>query len=348
VNEITTPAETGTGVPNLWGWRTWASLVVAYGAIGAMAYYSGVDFEDAWQKFIDADKRWALLGLLAHYATYYFRGARWKYVLGHTPKPASRAKYGLMVFFYNFVDNLVPAKLGDLYAAHLARINFGVRRSAALGSLLFLRMIDGWIVLGLAALSAWTVFAAEMPDLVFWALVFGAAFAVVASGAMVVFGILNRRMPSWVPERAERVIRDLRERMVPRRKHVIRVILFTAVIWVLEGLWIYWLCYGFGLRLGIVEVIFLTMIPLLASAVPITPSGIGFVEAALYTCLMTLPGAGVSKTLAVSITVVNRVIDYWLHLFLGALTWGFRYRLNLYSWRERPDEPSDAPAEASE
>ena len=75
-------------------------------------------------------------------------------------------KYGLVVFFYNFVDNLVPAKLGDLYAAHMARINFEVRRSEALGSLVFLRMADGWIVLGLAAVSSWVLFADRMPALV--------------------------------------------------------------------------------------------------------------------------------------------------------------------------------------
>ena len=58
---------------------------------------------------------------------------------------------------------------------------------------------------------------------------------------------------------------------------------------------------------------------------------------------MTLPGVGVTKAMAMSITVLNRAIDYWLHQFLGALIWGMRYRLDFYSWRERPDEPSDAP-----
>ncbi|MEN8149418.1 MAG: lysylphosphatidylglycerol synthase transmembrane domain-containing protein [Planctomycetota bacterium] len=345
VNESVPPSE--NAAPNLWGWRTWVSLAVAYGAIGVMAYLSDVDFESVWRKFVEADKRWVLLGLLAHYLTYYFRGARWKYVLGHSPRRASRAKYGLMVFFYSFVDNMVPAKLGDLYAAHLARINLGVRRSAALGSLLFLRMIDGWIVLGLAAISAWIVFASEMPELVFYALVFGAAFAVVATVIMVLFGVMHHRMPAWVPERVTRMIRDIREKMVPSRKHAFRIVLFTVVIWVLEALWIYLLVYGFGLELTLVQVVFLTTIPLLASAVPLTPSGTGFVEMALFTCLTALPGVGVSKALAVSITVLNRAIDYWLHQFLGALTWGVRYRLGLYSWREREDEPSDSPTEGS-
>ena len=36
--------------------------------------------------------------------------------------------------------------------------------------------------------------------------------AVVATGAMVAFGVLNRRMPSWVPERAERMTELIRLR----------------------------------------------------------------------------------------------------------------------------------------
>jgi len=322
------------GLPNLWGWRTWASMAIAFSALGVMALY--VDFAAMWKEFLAADKRYALLGLAAHYATYYFRGARWKFVLGRTPRRASRVKYGLVVFFYNFVDNVVPAKLGDLYAAHLAWINFEVRRSAALGSLVFLRMIDGWIVLGLAAGSSWLLFADGMPPLVMWALIFGVVFAVVASAVMVVSALLNRRMPSWVPERAVLMIRDFRRRMFPSRNKVLGIVIFSVLIWTLEGLWIYWLMVAFGLRLDLSDVVFLTMVPLLASAVPITPAGAGFVEFTLYSCLLLLPSpVHVSKALAASVTFLNRIIDYWLHIVLGIAVWGVRYRLGLYSWRER-------------
>jgi hypothetical protein len=78
-----------------------------------------------------------VLGALAHDATYLVRGFRWSRCLGHFPIRGSVNKFGVLVFFYNFVDNLVPAKLGDVDAAHLARINFGLRRSAALGSIVF-------------------------------------------------------------------------------------------------------------------------------------------------------------------------------------------------------------------
>ena len=301
----------GVGFPDLWGWRTWASLAIAFSALTVMALY--VDFGAMWREFLKADKRFALLGLLAHYATYYFRGARWKFALGRTPRRSSRLKYGLVVFFYNFVDNLVPAKLGDLYGAHLARINFGIRRSEALGSLVFLRMIDGWIVLGLAVVSCWMLFADGMPPLVFWALVFGAVFAIGVSGVMIVSAMLSRSMPAWVPQRVVQMVGDFRQRMLPHRAELAGIVVFTAIIWLLEALWIYSLLFAFGIRLGLWETVFLTMIPLLASAVPVTPSGAGFVEFTLYACLLALPPPfQLTKAMAASITFLNRIIDYWL------------------------------------
>jgi hypothetical protein len=51
---------------------------------------------------------------------------------------------------------------------------------------------------------------------------------------------------------------------------------------------------------------------------------------------------GVSTPLAGSITVINRFIDYWLHIGLGAVVWLFRRRMDLRSWREVKIESSAA------
>jgi len=332
--------------PALWGWRTWASMAVAVAVIGLMV--TRVDFDVIWREIVATDRRWVLLGFLAHYATYYFRGGRWKLVLGHTPRRTSRARYGLFVFFYNFVDNLVPAKLGDVYAAHMARINLGVRRSEAMGSIVFLRMIDAWVVLGLAAGASWWLFSSALPPLVFWALIGGGIISFAASGLMLAVAILHRRMPGWIPAKAQRMMRDLRERMVPNRKRVIGITLGTIVIWGLEILWIYALARAFGLEPSLVTVVFLTMIPLLASAFPLTPSGTGAVELALYSSLVVV---GTPVAVATSLTFLNRVIDYWLHIGLGLVVWGARRRINLRVWSEEPvreqtlDRPPDAAAD---
>ena len=40
--------------------------------------------------------------------------------------------------------------------------------------------------------------------------------------------------------------------------------------------------------------------------------------------------------IAGSLTVVNRFIDYWLHIALGVLTWAARRLIGLRTWRDVP------------
>jgi uncharacterized protein Usg len=40
--------------------------------------------------------------------------------------------------------------------------------------------------------------------------------------------------------------------------------------------------------------------------------------------------------IAGSLTVVNRFIDYWLHIALGVLIWAARRLIGLRTWRDVP------------
>ena len=319
--------------PKLWGWTTYLSIAVAIVILAVAATF--VDLKEIWRQIAACDKRFVLLGALSHYATYLVRGMRWRRCLIHLPFKAGNAKFGLLVFFYNFVDNLVPAKLGDVYAAHLARINFKIRRSAAMGSIVFLRMVDAWIVLLLAALASWILFADKLPGAVFWSLIGGCIIAAGATSIMLVFFLFKQKLPGWIPQKIQQMIQAFNTGMWPRAKELLPIAVLTAVIWSLEIVWIYCLTLAFDLRVGAAEAIFLTMIPLLASAFPFTPSGAGVVEITLFSCLRVV---GVASPIAASLTVVNRFIDYGLHIALGVVTWAFRRVIGLRTWRDVPLE----------
>ncbi len=323
------PSANGKGLPRMWGWQTILSLAMALGLIVFML--SKVDLAVVWQDLKACNKLFVLLGFLAHYATYPVRGARWCRALGHMPSRGGVGLFGLVVFFYNAVDNVVPAKLGDLYAAHMARINFGIRRSAALGSIFFLRMIDAWIVLVLAALSSWFVFSDKLPQAVAWGLIGGLVLALVITAVLTPFILFGKSLPHAIPERIREMIEAFRHGMRPANDALITIAGLTVLVWVLEAVWMWSLVKAFGLSFSMAEIIFLTQLPLLASTFPLTPSGAGVVEATLYGCLRLV---SVSHPTAASITVLNRLIDYWLHIWLGLLIWIFRKKLGLKSWRE--------------
>lgn len=332
-----TPApENDAKRPKLWGWPTFVSIAITIVILVVLA--ATLDLKEIWQQIVGSDKRFLLLGALAHYTTYVVRGFRWRRCLIHLPITAGNGKFALLVFFYNFVDNVVPAKLGDVYAAHLARINCGVRRSAAIGSIVFLRMVDAWLVLMLAAVASWSLFSSHLPTAVMWSLVFGCVIAVGATTIMLVFFLFKKSLPGWIPDKVQQMIQSFHTGMWPRAGELLPIAMATVIVWALEMIWIYCLVLAFGMQPGFEEVVFLTMIPLLASAFPFTPSGTGVVELTLFSCLRVV---GAASPLAASVTVVNRFIDYWLHIFLGILTWAIRRAIGLRTWRDVPMASSD-------
>ena len=325
-------APNGGEGPKLWGSHTLVSIVITIGLLVILVSY--VDLAQVWRELIACDKGLLVLAALSHYGTYPVRGIRWRRSLSHVPHRCGNAWFGLLVFFYNFVDNVVPAKLGDVYASHLARINCGVRRSAALGSIVFLRMIDAWLVLILAAAASWYVFEAAFPRSVAWALVIAFLIALATTAVIVAFIALKRAVPSWVPETVRQRIGAFHTGMLPDRSEIVPVLLLTLAIWTMETMWFFLLARAFHVHLDAGQALFLTMIPMIVTAFPLTPSGAGAVELTLFSCLRLL---SVAAPLAASLTVVNRFIDFWLHIILGAFTWMIRRTIGLRTWRDSPD-----------
>ena len=321
----------------------WRHALVSFAITVVLLAVMGwqLDFEAVGAELKACDKTLVLLAFLSHYATYPVRGIRWRLSLSHVadendrPTDVGSAHFGLMVFYYNFVDNVVPGMLGQIYAAHLARINVGVSRAAALGSIVFLRMIDSWVVLGAAGVSCWLLFSEHMPESVQRAITVGAVVAVVGSLILLVFYALHRLPSLRIPEKIRRRVDSFREGMWPSRRVLPAIAFLTLLVWTLESLWMLSLTASFGVHLSLVELLFLTMIPLLSSAFPLTPSGAGLVELTLFGCLRAL---SVGSVLAASITVLNRFIDYWLHILLGIVVWALRDRLGLRTWRVKEDE----------
>jgi uncharacterized protein (TIRG00374 family) len=145
--------------------------------------------------------------------------------------------------------------------------------------------------------------------------------------------LFKKKLPDWIPQKIQQMIQAFHTGMWPRAKELFPIAVLTGTIWALEIVWIFCLTLAFDLDIGSAEAIFLTMIPLLASAFPLTPSGAGVVEITLFSCLRVV---GVTSPIAGSLTVVNRFIDYFLHIALGVLTWAIRRIIGLRTWRDVP------------
>jgi uncharacterized protein (TIRG00374 family) len=279
--------------PKLLGWHTLLSGIGTLILLAVLATF--VDWQSIRRELFACQAGYILLGAVCHYLTYPLRGLRWRHCLSHLPINGSRTKFGLVVFFYNFIDNVVPAKLGDIYASHMARINFGIRRSEAMGSIVYLRMLDAWVILCVALCASLSLLSIHLPSPVFWAMIGGGLIALSTSTVMLVLFFLDRSLPGWIPEKIKGMIQAFRRGMWPRKSELVPVLSYTALIWTFEALWIFFLGLGFGQAFSPSELLFLTTIPLLASVFPFTPSGAGVVEVTLFSCLQVV---GISASLA--------------------------------------------------
>lgn len=313
----------------LWGISSYVSILITVAILSFLV--SRLNLPEVWRKFQETDKLFLLIAGSAHYATYYIRGMRWRSSLSRFQLEDGNSRFALMIFFYNFIDNIVPGKLADVYGSHLARINLGIGRSAALGSIVFLRMLDAWVIFFAALLSSWIIFSSRLPSSILWSLIVGGIIALGATSLLLVIAVFNKFVPSFFPERILDIIRRFHDGMLPRSVNLMPILLMTFTIWILESLWIYFLVLAYGIDLSPGKLLFITTIPLLASAFPITPSGTGLVELTLFSCLRVI---SIESSVAASLTVVNRFIDYWLHILLGLFLFIFRRFFHLHTWRE--------------
>ena len=196
-----------------------------------------------------------------------------------------------IIFLSWLVNCVAPAKLGDVYRAYLLKINSTASLSRTFGTVFIERVLDLFAIaiLGLAA-GYWS-FRSGLPPAI--QVVFGIGVAVVAALALGLFTMRNfgRRIIVALP--LPHQLRDLYDRfeegvfgaLVPRQLPILG--LLTGLIWLTEGLRLYLVVQALGfpdVYLGLSGAIFVALIGSLLTAVPLSPAGLGIVEAGRGRC----------------------------------------------------------------
>ncbi len=249
-----------------------------------------VDFGRAFDLMRTANLGMLLAGLFAYYLTFPLRSLRWTLILRRVGSPVPYRAATEILFLSWFVNCIVPAKLGDLYRAYLLRGNYGASVSRTVGTIFIERVTDIVVIFALAlAAGFWSFRGRDRPevDALFLA---GFVFAVVLVLLVVALRYQGRRLARILPER----LAELYERFHEGSTGALtpRVLLpvggITAMVWLLEGIRVYFVIHALPLpdmQLGISSSIFVALAASLLSAIPLTPAGIGFVQAGIVGAL---------------------------------------------------------------
>lgn len=267
-----------------------------------------------------------LVAFVVFYLGFPLRGYRWSLLLRGTGFRLGIRDASEIIFLSWLVNCLVPAKLGDLYRAWLLKINSPVSLSRTFGTVFIERVLDLFAItiLGLAA-GYWS-FRNGLPTQI--QIVFGIGVGVVA---LLAAGLLTLRnfgrrilvrlpVPTRIIEYYDRfeegVFGAIGLRGLPP------LVILTGLIWATEAMRLYFVVQALGLpgvQLGISGAFFVALIGSLLTAVPLSPAGLGIVEAGVVGVLTV--AYGLPPTEAATIALVDRAISVLSIIILGSIAY---------------------------
>jgi uncharacterized protein (TIRG00374 family) len=270
--------------------------------------------------------------VLAAFAIYYLgfplRGLRWALLLRGTGF-ACPAKDATEIIFISWLVNcVVPAKLGDVYRAYLLKINSSASLSRTFGTVFIERVLDllAISILGLAA-GFWS-FRTGLPPQIQVVAALGVGVVVILAAGLLFLRSVGRRFLAALPLPRRETILALYDRFEQGVFGAIgwrglpRLLVITACIWATESmrLWLVVQAFAFeGVAIGISGAVFVALIGSLLTAVPLSPAGLGIVEAGVIGVLTVVYGVPLAE--ATAIALLDRVISVFSIIVLGSLAY---------------------------
>ena len=271
-----------------------------------------------------ADARLVAVAFLIFYAGFPLRGVRWATLLRGTGIRVSARDSTEILFLSWLVNCVVPAKLGDVYRAYLLKINSHASLSRTFGTVFIERVLDIIAIAGLGIAAGMWSFRTGLPGPI--QLVFALGLVVIAVLSVGLFTMRNfgRRILNVLPT-PPRVL-ELYERF---EEGVFGAIAFrqlpylgglTIAIWMTEALRLFFVVHALNfadVELGLSGAVFVALIGSLLTAVPLSPAGLGIVEAGVVGVLTVAYGVPLPE--ATAIALLDRVISVFSIIVLGSI-----------------------------
>ncbi|MBA2255024.1 MAG: flippase-like domain-containing protein [Chloroflexi bacterium] len=305
--------------------RTIISIVVPLIIVALVARnLPGLQLEKLGPTIAAASPGLLLVAFLIHYSGFPLRGYRWHRLLRGAGANIGVRDATEILFISWLVNCVVPAKLGDVYRAYLLRLNFLVSLSRTFGTVFIERVFDLFAIalLGLAA-GFWS-FRDGLSNEV--RIIFALGLVIIAALAVGLLLLRNfgrrtlERLP--LPHRVLDFYDRFEEGVFSiRRGDVWRIGALTGLIWSTEAVRLMFVvaALGFDVNLGISGAFFVALAASLLTAIPLTPAGLGVVEAAIITILTVIYRVPVTE--ATAIALVDRGISVVSVIVLGGIAY---------------------------
>jgi len=308
--------------------RTIVSIAVPLVVIVVFVALNGKQLERVPTLILAANPLLILAAFGVYYAGFPVRGYRWAVLLRGTGFHCPTRDATEIIFLSWLVNCVVPAKLGDVYRAYLLKINSAASLSRTFGTVFIERILDLFaiVLLGLAA-GFWSFRGGLPPEIQVVAGIGVGVMAVLAVGLLFLRNA-GARFLAALPLPRKATILELYERFEQGVFGAIgwralpRLLILTGLIWGTESLrlWLVVQALGFpDVSLGLSGAVFVALIGSLLTAVPLSPAGLGIVEAGIVGVLTLVYNVPLAE--ATAIALLDRVISVFSVIVLGSIAY---------------------------
>ncbi|MHB8645630.1 MAG: lysylphosphatidylglycerol synthase transmembrane domain-containing protein [Thermomicrobiales bacterium] len=307
--------------------RTILSFVVAIVIIVLVVMRLNINVHEVWRNVRGANPLLLLCAFAIYYLSFPVRAVRWHIILGNAGYDRAHGieapnVYGLIeiLLLSWFANTLLPAKLGDVYRGYLFKKATGVSFTRTFGTILAERLMDILGLFSFLVVSGVLVFGNKVPRVAITLFVFGGVLAICGLVGLLVLRRAEGLLERIVPKKVSVQYRRLEEGIFGSFGRWPTLIALTAIIWMQEGLRVYFITRALGVHVSLAVTIFVALAASLLTTIPLTPAGLGAVETGIVGILQFV---GVERNVAASVAIIDRVIGYWSVLLIGLIIYIF-------------------------
>ena len=258
------------------------------------------------------------------------RAIRWQYYLFLVGAKVPLGESAL-IFLAGFAMSITPAKMGEVLKSLMLKESRDIPVAVSAPIVLAERVTDlaGLLVLGGIGLLG-------LPSML------PAAVLTFACVLLLFLLFVSERVGMWIIARLAwaRPIERFRDKLeaaylmlvrILRVRSFIVALALSVLAWGLHCLCIAVLSWGMHPEVSLSSALIAYSAPLLAGTLALVPGGLGITEASMAGTLRVLSGGAMSISVASALTILVRLVTFWLAIFLGfvaLLVWqarrGFR------------------------
>jgi uncharacterized protein (TIRG00374 family) len=306
---------------------------IAVSVISIWILIHAVDVGAALQVLATASPAWIAVMVVTAFVDVAARGVRWRVLLAPIAPLPYRRVIGYTYVGY-LANNVLPARLGELYRSHALGEGEGISRTTVLGTVVVERVVDTVMVVAIAALAVVVLSARGVMSS---AVLLGAAFVALLI-IVLGLGIAAHRLPGAA--RVEALVaarprllelaRRLRDGLAVagRPRTLGAAIGLSAVAWAASAGTFLAAGQAVGVELSLAQAALLTSGVALATIVPSGPGYLGTFE---LTAVGIAAGFGIGRDQAFAMGLLVHVVILALTTIGGVIA-GVR----LGVWRARP------------